>query len=149
LGFDVEWTLLANPNWALMAVIIANTWFALPFYMLMILASLQAIPKQLYEAASIDGAGIFHRFRFVTIPQLRNTLITLTIFDFIGAFVFFDLIWIMTGGGPVNSTEVLATYAYRLAFERFDFGYSAAVAVLMFLVMIAFSSVLVPLMQRD
>lgn len=148
-GLEVEWALLANPRWALMAVAVANIWFALPFYMLMVLASLQAIPTELYDAASIDGADVFQRFRFVTVPQLRNTLITLTIFDFIGAFVFFDLIWIMTGGGPVNSTEVLATYAYRLAFERFNFGYSAAVAVLMFLVMIVFSSALVLLMQRD
>jgi multiple sugar transport system permease protein len=109
LGLNVQWMLLGSPTLALPAVTVANIWFSLPFYMLMLLASLQAIPGELYEAASIDGANVFQRFRFVTIPQLRNILVTLILFDFIGAFVFFDLIWVMTKGGPANRTEVMAT----------------------------------------
>ncbi len=149
LGLNIQWMLLASPTLALPAVTVANIWFSLPFYMLMLLASLQAIPGELYEAAGIDGANIFQRFRFVTIPHLRNILITLFLFDFIGAFVFFDLIWVMTKGGPANRTEVMATYAYRQAFERFDFGYSAAVAVLMFLIMLVCSLGLLLLMRRE
>jgi multiple sugar transport system permease protein len=149
LGLNVQWMLLGSPTLALPAVTVANIWFSLPFYMLMLLASLQAIPGELYEAASIDGANVFQRFRFVTIPQLRNILVTLILFDFIGAFVFFDLIWVMTKGGPANRTEVMATYAYRMAFERFDFGYSAALAVLMFLIMLVCSLGLLLLMRRE
>jgi len=149
LGLDVKWMALASPTWALPAVTVANVWFSLPFYMLMLLASLQAIPEDMYEAASIDGANVFQRFRFVTIPHLRNILVTLFLFDFIGAFVFFDLIWVLTKGGPVNRTEVLATYAYRQAFERYDFGYSAAVAALMFLIMLVSSLGLLLLMRRE
>lgn len=149
LGLDVQWMLLASPTLALPAVTVANVWFSLPFYMLMLLASLQAIPEELYEASSIDGANVIQRFRFVTIPHLRNVLVTLLLFDFIGAFVFFDLIWVMTKGGPVNRTEVMATYAYRLAFERFDFGYSAAVAALMFLIMLVSSLGLLLLIRRE
>jgi multiple sugar transport system permease protein len=136
LGINIQWMLLANPTWALPAVALANIWFSLPFYMLMILASLQSIPGEIYEAANIDGANIFQRLRYVTIPHLRNILVTLLLFDFIGAFVFFELIWVMTKGGPANRTEVMATYAYRMAFERFDFGYASAVAVIMFLIML-------------
>ena len=136
LGINIQWMLLANPTWALPAVALANIWFSLPFYMLMILASLQSIPGEIYEAANIDGANIFQRLRYVTIPHLRNILVTLLLFDFIGAFVFFELIWVMTKGGPANRTEVMATYAYRMAFQRFDFGYASAVAVIMFLIML-------------
>ncbi len=149
VGLKVEWTLLGNPSWALVAVTVANIWFSLPFYMLMMLASLQSIPDELYEAASIDGAHAVQRFRFVTIPHMRNILITLLLFDFIGAFVFFDLVWVMTKGGPANRTELMATYAYRMAFERFDFGYAGAVAVLMFFIMLMFSLGLLFLLRRE
>jgi len=149
LGFNVRWMLLGDPTWALPAVVLANVWFSLPFYMLMLLASLQGIPKELYEAASIDGANVLQRFTHITVAHVRNILITLLLFDVIGAFVFFDLIWVMTKGGPVNSTEVMATYAYRQAFTRFDFGYSAAVAVLMFLIMLVCSLGLLLLMRRE
>jgi multiple sugar transport system permease protein len=149
VGLNIRWALLADPTWALPAVAVANIWFSTPFYMLMLLASLQAIPDELHEAASMDGANVFQRFRFVTVPYLRNILVTLFMFDFIGAFVFFDLIWVMTKGGPVNRTEVMATYAYRMAFERFDFGYSAALAVLMFLIMLVCSLGLLIFMRRE
>ncbi len=149
LGLHTRWMPLASTTWALPAVAAANIWFAMPFYMLMLLASLQGIAPELYEAASIDGANMLQRFWHVTMPRLRGTIVTLTMFDFVGAFVFFDLVWTMTRGGPVDSTEVLATYAYRLAFEQFNFGYSAAVAVLMFLAMLVFCLALLPFMQRD
>lgn len=149
LGLNVHWTLLANPTWALPAVAVANIWFSIPFYMLMLLASLQGIPEELHEAASMDGANVLQRFRFITVPYLRNILITLFMFDFIGAFVFFDLIWVMTKGGPADRTEVMATYAYRMAFERIDFGYSAAIAVLMFLIMLVCSLGLLVFMRRE
>ncbi len=149
LGFNISWALLASPQWALPAVTVANIWFSLPFYMLMILAAIQGISPELYEAASMDGATPFGCFRFVTLPGIRNTLVTLSIFDIVGAFIFFDLIWIMTRGGPMNSTEVLATYSYKMAFVRHDFGYASTIALLMFLVMLVISSMLLLLVRRE
>ncbi len=145
----VRWALLANPNTALNAVIVANIWSSMPFYMLMLLAALQTIPPELYEAAWVDGAGALQRFFHITLPYLRNTLILLAIFDFVGTFILFDLIWSMTKGGPVNSTEVFATYTYRLGFENFTFNYSAAAAIFMFLFMLTFTVIMVQFIRRD
>jgi len=82
---------------------------------------------------------VLQRFRYVTIPQLRGILVTLTMFDFVGAFVFFDLVWIMTKGGPVNASEVMATYMYRYSFVRFELGYGSAVSIVMFLICLTIS----------
>ncbi|NYE04238.1 multiple sugar transport system permease protein [Bacillus niacini] len=130
---------LGDENTALLAVIVANIWRGFPFMMLMLLAGLQTISNDLYEAAEIDGAGFFKKLFYITIPQLKNIILTLVILEFIWNFRSFDLVFLMTGGGPMNSTEVLSTYIYHHAFRTLDFGYASATAIFMLLIMVALS----------
>jgi multiple sugar transport system permease protein len=130
---------LGNENTALLAVIVANIWRGFPFMMLMLLAGLQTISNDLYEAADIDGAGFFKKLFYITIPQLKNIIFTLVVLEFIWNFRSFDLVFLMTGGGPMNSTEVLSTYIYHHAFRTLDFGYASATAIFMLLIMVALS----------
>lgn len=129
-----EW--LSSPALAMPSLIIANVWKAFPFYMLAILAGLQAIPESLYEAASLDGASALRRFWHITLPSISKVILTVGVFDLIWTFKHFDLIYLLTGGGPVRSTEVFATYIYNVAFESFKFGQGAAVGILMLFISI-------------
>ena len=147
-GVNFEWALLAYPNTSLIGITIANIWFSLPLYMLMMMAALQTIPKEFYEAAKIDGANAIGRFLWITLPGIRNILITLATFDLIGSFVIFELSFIMTGGGPLTSSEVLPTYIYKVAFTRWDFNYGAAMSVIMFIALLTLSLLLNSL-RRD
>ncbi|WP_050179730.1 carbohydrate ABC transporter permease [Domibacillus robiginosus] len=131
---------LSNETTALFAVIIANVWRGFPFMMLMILASLQTISHDLYEAADIDGAGFFQKLIYITIPQIKNIILTVAVLEFIWNFRSFDLVFLMTGGGPVNSTEILSTYVYHYAFRTLDFGYASATAIFMLIIMVVISS---------
>ena len=99
--------------------------------MVMLLAGLAAIPDELYEASSIDGSGPARQFRYVTLPSLHGVLATVALLDFIWTFRAFDLVYVMTGGGPINSSQVLATRIYFDAFQKFQFGYASAEAVAM------------------
>ncbi|MFC8943654.1 ABC transporter permease subunit, partial [Streptomyces griseoincarnatus] len=119
LDTDVEW--LASPALALGTVTFINIWAGYPFFMVSLLAGLQGVPAELHEAATVDGANGWQRFWSVTIPQLRPIIISLTLLDLIWTSQQFALIWMTTGGGPVNVTEMLSTYTYKLAFSRFDF----------------------------
>jgi multiple sugar transport system permease protein len=122
----------SNPALALASTIAAGTWRGTAFAMIMIYGGLQRIPPQLYEAARVDGAGRWARFRHVTIPQLKPVLFVTIVLVSIYALNTFDLIFALTGGGPAEATEVLALYMYRKAFESpFDLGEGAAVAVFM------------------
>jgi len=118
---------------ALPALILVNLWRGYPFVMLMLLAALQSISPELYEAAAVDGAGACARFRYVTIPSIKPVIASVGLLDAIWNFRLFDLVYLTTGGGPLNSTHVLATYTYRLAFESFEFGKASALAVMMLL----------------
>ena len=102
---NTEW--LANPSTALAAVTFINIWSGYPFFMISLLAGLQGIPRDLYEAAKVDGAGALAQFRNVTLPQLKPIIISMALLDFIWTTQQFALIWMTTGGGPINSTEVL------------------------------------------
>ena len=122
----------SNPDLALISTIVAGTWRGTAFAMIMIYGGLQRIPPQLYEAARIDGASRWARFRHVTIPQLKPVLFVTIVLVTIYALNTFDLIFALTGGGPGEATEVLALYMYRTAFESpFSLGDGAAVAVFM------------------
>jgi multiple sugar transport system permease protein len=122
----------SNPDLALVSTIAAGTWRGTAFAMIMIYGGLQRIPPQLYEAARIDGAGRWARFRHVTIPQLKPVLFVTIVLVTIYALNTFDLIFALTGGGPAEATEVLALFMYRKAFESpFSLGEGAAVAVFM------------------
>ncbi len=134
----VNW--LADPGWALWALTFINVWSGYPFFMISLLAALQGISADLYEAASVDGAGAFHRFLHVTIPQLRPVLISMAVLDLIWTSQQFALIWMTTGGGPLNVTEVLSTYTYKQAFSEYEFATasSAAVIILLLTMVLAF-----------
>ncbi|MGQ9584109.1 MAG: carbohydrate ABC transporter permease [Anaerolineae bacterium] len=128
---------LENPiNWlgevglAMPALILINLWRGTPFVMLMLLAALQSVPAELYEAAAVDGAGTWARFRHVTIPIILPVVASVGLLDAIWNFRLFDLVFLTTGGGPLYSTHVLATYTYQLAFEGWEFGKASALAVL-------------------
>jgi len=132
-NFAISW--LGDPSTALGSVTAMNVWRAFPFFMVMLLAGLQAIPKQLYEAAEIDGATLFHQFWHITIPQLRGVITTIVLLDSIWTFRAFDPAYVMTGGGPAHSSEVLATAIYFDGFQKLKFGYASAQAVVMFVVL--------------
>jgi multiple sugar transport system permease protein len=127
-------SVLDDPMGALIVVIIAQLWATIGVNTFVFLSGLQAIPVEVEEAAMIDGAGTVKRFRFVTLPLLRETLIMNSIVTLIGAFHAFGLILVMTVGGPYHATTVLAIFMYKQAFYGFRYGYGSAVAVIMFLV---------------
>ncbi len=133
----INW--LGSPQTALLAVTAMNIWRAFPFFMVMLLAGLQAIPEDVYEAAAIDGTTAWQRFRFITLPGLRGIILTVVLLDAIWTFRAFDPVYVMTGGGPVNASQVLATMIYFDAFQKLQFGLASAEAVLMFLILFAAS----------
>jgi raffinose/stachyose/melibiose transport system permease protein len=124
---------LGEPRFALGAIIIVICWQYIPFYMILYRAGLTSIPLEVNEAAMVDGASYWDRFRYVTVPLLSGTTRTAVLLSVIGSLKYFDLIWIMTGGGPSNATDVLATYMYDMAFTRSRLGYGSAIAVVLFL----------------
>ncbi|MBL8931158.1 MAG: sugar ABC transporter permease [Kineosporiaceae bacterium] len=126
----VEW--LASTSTALYAVTFVNIWSGYPFYMMSLLAGLQGIPRDLYEAAVVDGAGGWQRFAHVTLPQLRPIIVSIAMLDVIFTTQQFALIWMTTGGGPINVTEMLSTFTYKLAFSKYDFATASASAVIIF-----------------
>jgi len=127
---------LSEESTAIFGVVLANIWRSFPFMMLMFLAGLQTISKDLYEAAEIDGAGFFHRLRYITIPQLKSILLTVTMLEIIWNFRSFDLVFLMTGGGPMNATEIMSTFIYHYAFRKLNFGYASAAALIMLAIMV-------------
>jgi multiple sugar transport system permease protein len=127
----VEW--LASRETALLSVTFINIWAGYSFYMVSLLAGLQGIPKDLYEAATVDGAGAFQKFWNVTLPQLRPIIISMSVLDLIWTSQQFALIWMTTGGGPINVTEMLSTYTYKMAFSRYEFSVASAAAVIILL----------------
>ena len=130
---------LGDPAYAMFFVVLANIWKQFPFVMLMFIAGLQSIPTELYEAARIDGAGDFKCFFSITLPSMKQVVIITATLDFIWSFKQFDLISIMTGGGPGNSTEVLSTLIHQLFFNAFNFGQASATAVMLLIIVILVS----------
>jgi multiple sugar transport system permease protein len=138
---SVSW--LGDPSTALGSVTAMNVWRAFPFFMVMLLAGLQAVPRQLYEAAEIDGATLLRQFWHITLPQLRGVITTVVLLDSIWTFRAFDPAFVMTGGGPAHSSEVLATVIYFDGFQKLRFGYASAEAVVMFVVLFIVSAIYV------
>jgi multiple sugar transport system permease protein len=128
----VNW--LSDPNTALWALTFINIWSGYPFFMISLLAGLQGISGDLYEAAAVDGATTFQKFRNVTIPQLKPVLISMAVLDLIWTSQQFALIWMTTGGGPLNATEMLSTYTYKQAFSSYEFATASAAAVIVLLI---------------
>ncbi len=129
---------LSDPHFALPSIIVASVWQGFGFETVIFLAALQAIPRDLYDAASVDGAGTLQQFRYVTLPQLRPVLIFVYIVGIIGSFQVFDQVYVMTGGGPVNSTTTLVYYLYT-RFMNLRLGYASAIAYILFAILAVFS----------
>jgi multiple sugar transport system permease protein len=127
---------LLNPDTALAATVLANAWVGIPFNMMLLLAGLQSIPTTLYEAASIDGAGGVARFFHITVPMMRPVALSVMLLSFIYTFKVFDLIFVMTAGGPVATTTVLPIHIYKLTFSFFRFSMGAAAATLLLLALL-------------
>lgn len=128
---------LGNPNLSLMSVIAVVCWQNIPFYMLLFLAGLSSMPAELKEAATLDGANDRVIFWKITLPFLQGTIRTATVLSLIGSLRYFDMVYVMTGGGPSNSSEVMATYMYRTVFAGFNIGYGAAISTAMFVIVAA------------
>ncbi len=123
---------LGNPILAMASIIFINTWRGLPFYGITLLAGLQTVPPELYEAATIDGAGGWHRFRFVTLPLMQPIILIVTLFSVIFTFADFQLVYVLTHGGPQNATQLFATYAFDMAMGAGQLGLGASIALAMF-----------------
>jgi multiple sugar transport system permease protein len=129
-GEEVPW--LSDPYWARFSVILVNVWYGAPFFLIMYLAALKSVPEQLYEAAEIDGANAWQRFIHVTLPMMRNIIAITVLFSLIVTFANFDIVQVMTAGGPRNMTHVFATYAFLLGIRSGDIPLGAAVSLFMF-----------------
>ncbi len=128
---EVDW--FGDPTTALWALTFVNIWAGYPFFMISILAGLQGIPTDLYEAAAVDGATGPKQLRYVTLPQLKPVLLSMAVLDLIWTSQQFALIWMTTGGGPLNVTEMLSTYTYKQAFSNYEFSTASASAVIVLL----------------
>jgi ABC-type sugar transport system permease subunit len=137
-AFEQSW--LGDPRSALWSVMVTHIWKWLGFNMIIFLAALHALPGEVLGAAELDNCGWFAKLVYIIIPMLRPTIVNLLVLSFVGKMMIFDLVWIMTGGGPLWSTETVSTYVYKRAFDwnTFDLGYPSAIAVLWFLIILAF-----------
>jgi multiple sugar transport system permease protein len=139
------WT---DPDWAMASVIVASAWKDLGFVMVILLAGLQAIPEEYYEAASVDGAGRWSRFRHITIPLLTPSLFFVLVISLINNLQVFDQVWVMTKGGPAGATSVVVENIVRNAFSYGQMGYAAAMSWIFFLVLLVITAIQFRLQRR-
>ena len=131
---NIEW--LTSSRTAMLAVIIANVWIGIPFNTILISTGLTTIPQELYESAAIDGANGRQAFFRITVPLLRHTIESVLVLGFIYTFKVYDLVYVMTSGGPVNSTHLLSTYSYKQSFELFNYSVGSAVANMLLVILL-------------
>jgi multiple sugar transport system permease protein len=129
---DLRHAWLADPSTALAAAIVANVWRGFPFIMIMLIAGMVSVPEELYEAAEMDGAGWWRRLRSITLPIIRPSIMAATLMALIWTFNSFSNIYVLTGGGPAGSTDILTTFVYKEAFTSFNFGYASALSIVLF-----------------
>lgn len=145
--------ILADPATAMWGPITANVWYGIPFFAITLLAALQSIPNELYEAASIDGASEVQQFRTITLPFLAPTIAITLMLRTVWIANFADLIVVMTGGGPADSTQIVASYIFTQAFRRLDFGYASAIAAVLLALLLLYSLAIIlirrSLLQRS
>lgn len=135
----IEW--LSSTTWALTAVIIVNIWVGVPFNMVILYGGLQGIPESLYEAAALDGANAWQRFRYISLPMLRPVTVVVLTLGLIYTIKVFDVIMVVTGGGPANASQTLTIWAYNLSFVDFLFGRGAALGNMLILTALVFAAV--------
>ena len=145
-GGRIDW--LADPDWAIHAAVVMDVWKTTPFAALLLLAGLKSMPQDLYAAARVDGAGAWQRFRRITLPLLMPIVVIVLVFRTMDAVRVFDAVYVLTGGGPGNTTETLSIYAYKTLFQTLQFGYGSALATAMFVIVAALSSLYVLLLRR-
>ncbi|MDF2522511.1 MAG: lacF 25 [Clostridiales bacterium] len=143
----IDW--LTATDTAMIAIIIANVWIGIPFNMILISTGITTIPKELYESGAIDGATKLQAFTKITLPLLKATIESVLILGFIYTFKVFDLVYVMTGGGPVNSTHMLSTYSYKLSFDLFKYSKGSAVANILFVILLAVSVIYLKFVYTD
>lgn len=143
------YNILGDPALAMWGPITANVWFGVPFFAITLLAALQAIPGELYEAAEIDGATPWQRFTRITIPFLTPMIVITVMLRTIWIANFADLIYVMTGGGPANSTQILSSYIFTTAFRKLDFGYASTIAVALLVILLIYAAILMVVRNRQ
>lgn len=146
LGLNANW--LGSPFWALNAAVFMDVWKTTPFAVLLFMAGLQTIPPDLYQAARVDGASNWYIFKRITLPLLKPMILITLIFRTLDAFRIFDAIYVLTGGGPANTTETLSIYAYKTLFQTLQFGYGSAIAVTVFLCVVTITVLYVIFLRR-
>ncbi len=146
LGTKVNW--LGSTFWAMNAAVFMDVWKTTPFVAIILMAGLQTIPGELYQAARGDGAGPWAVFKNITLPLLKPVILVVLIFRTLDAFRVFDAIYVLTGGGPAQSTETLSIYAYKVLFQTLRFGYGSAISVMVFLLVGAISVFYIRLLSR-
>ena len=139
---------LSDPDYAFPATIVANIWIGFPFNFILLYAGMRSIPEDVYEAAKIDGATFWKRVGYITLPLLKPVSFAVLMLGTIYTVKVFDLVWIMTAGGPANGTHLLSTYAYQVGFSLLNFGQAAAIATLMVL-LVLFLNLVQLLLQRS
>jgi multiple sugar transport system permease protein len=140
---------LGDPFLAIASVCLANIWRGIPFFGIIILAGLQAVPQELHEAASMDGAGPWKRFLHITVPSIRGVVLIATLLSIIWTFADFQLIYVLTKGGPANQTHIFGTYAYQIGLVATDIGQGAAIALYMFPILAFFAIMLLMYLRRE
>lgn len=140
---------LTDTRFALISVIIVTIWKGIGYYMMIYLASLMSVPKELYEACDIDGAGFFRKHLTVTIPHIMPTIALVTTISAISAMKVFAEIYVMTKGGPLNSSKTIVYYIYERAFENLDLGYASALAVVLLIIVMAFSLINILFFEKN
>jgi len=147
-AYEQSW--LGDPRTALWSVMATHIWKWLGFNMIIFLAALAALPGEVLGAAELDNCGWFAKLVYIIVPMLRPTIVNLLVLSFIGKMMVFDLVWIMTAGGPLWATETVSTYVYKRAFDwnTFDLGYPSAIAVLWFLIILAFVALMTGLLRQ-
>lgn len=149
IGIHTDEAWLVNPRTALAAVIVANIWVGIPFHMLLLYAGLQGLPGTIYEAASIDGTSRWQRFRHLTLPLMRPVMLTTLLLGFIHTFKVFDIVYVMTAGGPADATSVLSIVVYQLSFDYFRLGLGAAAANVLLVIPLIISIIYIWFRRRE
>lgn len=148
LGWEQPPIWLADPSTALAALLVVSIWAGIPFNAIIFLAGLKSVPAELYEAASLDGAGAWNKFRFVTVPSLRPLVLLLAVLGVIHTLRTLDLVIVLTSGGPANATQTLAYRAYQQTFEKYAFGPGSALGTMLILITLVFAVVYVVMGRR-
>ncbi|CAM5783954.1 carbohydrate ABC transporter permease [Brevibacillus borstelensis] len=130
---------LSDPKWAMISVLVANAWQWTGFYVVLVLAAILGVPRELTEAAEIDGANVWQKTWFITLPLIRPVLVVIFLLNVSGSMKALDIIMVMTEGGPFQTTDVLATYMVTKAFREYEYGYGSAIAVVIFLLTLLFA----------